>query len=101
MEDTKFKTVNLSPTCQGRPPKFQKIALVLLNHDNSDFSNSQTFPKKKFRESSPVNKAQSLLLRVKIIGLTLDNQMVYKTCCMTFCISAIVFAKNAKRRKNT
>ena len=32
MEDT-FKTLNLSPTCPGRPRKFEKITMVPLYHD--------------------------------------------------------------------
>ena len=32
MEDT-FKTLNLSPTCPGRPSKFEKITMVPLYHD--------------------------------------------------------------------
>ena len=30
MEDTEFKTLDLSPTVRGRPPKFERIALKCL-----------------------------------------------------------------------
>ena len=30
MEDTEFKTLDLSPTVRGRPPKFERIALKSL-----------------------------------------------------------------------
>jgi len=33
MEGTEFKSLDLSPTCRGRPPKFEKITLAPLYHD--------------------------------------------------------------------
>jgi len=33
MENIEFKTLDLSPTCRERLPKFEKIALAPLYHD--------------------------------------------------------------------
>jgi len=33
LENIEFKTLDLLPTCRGRPRKFEKIALAPLYHD--------------------------------------------------------------------
>lgn len=47
MEDTDFKTLDLSPTCRGRPLKFERTALTPL------YNNARPITYEKYKQLLP------------------------------------------------